>query len=207
MGQAEITKAIASADRMAVISSAVAGQVVHKLAIVGSSIINGVTHVWQVVACGIQDALLAMNSFFARIGASIQKMVEFLAWMFNWNDFLRASDGIYHSITGALDQVPTLMQSLSQYKGQILDSLTLPTDLPKQSLAQMCGLGIPANMGAKAVSYTHLDVYKRQSLSHPPDKERPALRNPRWGLSSPRSSAFRCRWAAVTMKRNGPRSE
>ena len=153
VGQAEITKAIASADRMAVISSAVAGQVVHKLAIVGSSIINGVTHVWQVVACGIQDALLAMNSFFARIGASIQKMVEFLAWMFNWNDFLRASDGIYHSITGALDQVPTLMQSLSQYKGQILDSLTLPTDLPKQSLAQMCGLGIPANMGAKEMDY------------------------------------------------------
>ena len=153
VGQAEITKAIASADRMAVISSAVAGQVVHKLAIIGSSIINGVTHVWQVVACGIQDALLAMNSFFARIGASIQKMVEFLAWMFNWNDFLRASDGIYHSITGALDRVPTLMQSLSQYKGQILDSLTLPTDLPKQSLAQMCGLSIPANMGAKEMDY------------------------------------------------------
>lgn len=152
-GRVQLAEAIASASRLAVVSTAAVGEVVHSVSIIGTTIINGVTHVWRAVAVGVMNAIDAMAEFLKKIGASIQKMVEFLAWLFNWKDFLAASDGIYDSISGALDQVPTLMQSLSKYKAQILTAITLPTDLPNKSLSELCGLSIPDNMGAKEMNY------------------------------------------------------
>jgi len=152
-GTAQIVEAIGSADRLAFVSTAPLGAIAHSISIIGTTIINGTTYVWRVVAAGWANAVRAMSEFCKKIGASIQKMIELLAWLFNWKDFLAASDGIYNNITGALGQVPTLLQTLSQYKDQILTALTVPTDLPKKSLSELCGLSIPDNMGAKEMDY------------------------------------------------------
>lgn len=152
-GRVQIAEAISSANRLAVVSTAAVGEVVHSISIIGTTIIDGVTYAWRTVAVGVMNAIHAMTEFLKKIGAVISKMVDFLAWLFSWKDFLAASDGIYNSITGAIDQVPTMMKSLSTYKAQILSAVTLPTDLPNKSLSELCGLSIPENMGAKEMNY------------------------------------------------------
>ncbi|MBL9042456.1 MAG: LamG domain-containing protein [Myxococcales bacterium] len=152
-GRVQISEAIASASRLAVISTAAVGEVAHSISVIGTTIINGVTYAWRTVAVGVMNAIHAMTEFLKKIGAAIHQVIDFLAWLFSWKDFLAASDGIYDNISGALDQVPTMMQGLSKYKAQILSSLTVPTDLPKKSLSELCGISIPDNLGAKEMNY------------------------------------------------------
>lgn len=159
-GTARITEAIQSADRLAFVSHAGIGEIAPTVSIIGTSIINGVTYVWRAEAAGWANAVQAMAAFLKKIGADIQKMIQFLAWLFNWNDFLIASDGIYDTVVNAFAQMSTTIQGLSKYKETVKSALTPSSDVPTQSLVDYLGVDIPKNLAAKELDYVMELGYK-----------------------------------------------
>jgi len=152
-GKDQIAQCIASADRLAVISSAAANVISHTFSIIGTTIIDGVTYAWRVVANGVLDAFAATVEFLKKIGASIMQMLEYLAWLFNWTDFLKASDRIYSTVETELANAKSLITGLSQYKATLNQYLTLPAGVGQKSLAELCGINIPDNLGAEELDY------------------------------------------------------
>lgn len=152
-GTAKLTEAIASADRLAFVSRAPLGELAHCLSIIGTTLINGATYVWRVEASGWANAVRAMSEFLKKIGASVEKMIDFLAWLFNWNDFLRASDTLYNDITAVLAEAPARFREFAQYKEQVKAALTPSGGWPTQSMTQLTGLEVPTKYGAKELEY------------------------------------------------------
>ena len=141
-GKAQLAQCIASADRLAVISTTAAHEISHTFSVIGTSIVDGVTVAWRVVAAGVQDAI-----------ATAVEFIEYLAWLFNWGDFLAASDRIYSAIDDGMQQVPAMISGLSKYKSTLSEYLTIPADIGNKSLAEHCGISVPDNVGAEELEY------------------------------------------------------
>lgn len=152
-GKAQLAQCIASADRLAVISSSAAHEISHTFSVIGTSIVDGVTIAWRVVAAGVQDAIATAVEFIKKIGATIKKFIDYLAWLFNWGDFLAASDRIYTAIDDGMKEVPAMITGLSKYKSTLSKYLTIPADIGSKSLAEHCGISVPDNVGAEELEY------------------------------------------------------
>jgi hypothetical protein len=145
-GQNEIATSIASANSLAIVTTTAAGELLHHFAVIGTSIVSGATVAWRVICAGVKDALAVTKAWLNRVGADVKKFIEYLAYLFNWGDFLAASDDAYAVAQSAvLGQVSTLIDGLSQYKEQMSKLLTLPQGLGDKSLAQLVGLNINPN--------------------------------------------------------------
>lgn len=152
-GKDQIKQCIATADRLAIIASKAANTITHCFSIVGTSIVNGVTYAWRVVVNGVMDAYHAVVGFLQKVGAEIAKVLKYLAWLFNWNDFLNASDKIYSTIETAFGTAKSQIAKVSGYKAELSKYLTLPANVGDKSLAQHCGIEIPDNLGAEEIDY------------------------------------------------------
>lgn len=152
-GKEQIKQCIATADRLAVIASDATNTITHSFSLVGTSIVNGVTYAWRVVVNGVMDAYVAVVGFLQKIGAEIEKIIKYLAWLFNWNDFLKASDKIYSTIETELGKAKDQLAKVSSYKAELNKYLTLPAGVGDKSLAQHCGISIPDNLGAEEIDY------------------------------------------------------
>lgn len=152
-GTDQIKQCIATADRLAIVASKAANSITHCFSIVGTSIINGATYAWRVVVNGVMDAYHAVVGFLQKVGAEIEKVLKYLAWLFNWNDFLNASDKIYSTIETAFGTAKDQLAKVSGYKAELSKYLTLPANVGDKSLAQHCGIEIPDNLGAEEIDY------------------------------------------------------
>lgn len=152
-GKSAIESCIQSANTLAVVATGAVGQISHTLALIGTTIIDGVTYVWRVVCAGVMDAFDAVKSFLKKIAADIQMFIEFLAWLFDWGDFLAASDAIYDDMREILDGLPARVSSLGQYRSQLNQFVTLPSSVGNKSLAELCHVRIPEVPSFEEVEY------------------------------------------------------
>jgi hypothetical protein len=118
-GKDQIKQCIATADRLAVIATEATNTITHSFSLIGTSIVNGVTYAWRVVVNGVMDAYAAIVGFLQKIGAEIEKIIKYLAWLFNWNDFLKASDKIYSAIETELGKAKDQIAKVSSYKAEL----------------------------------------------------------------------------------------
>lgn len=152
-GRDQIKQCIASADRLAVMSTAAANTLSHTFSIIGTTIIDGVTYAWRVVVNGVLDAYAATVELLKKIGATIEKIIEYLAWLFKWDDFLAASDKIYALIQGEFGKAKDRLAGLDRYKDSLNQYLSLPEGIGEKSLAEHCGIKIPEDLGAEELDY------------------------------------------------------
>ena len=152
-GRDQIEQCIASADRLAVLSTQAANIISHTFSLIGTSIVDGVTVAWRVVVSGVMDAYHAIVQFMKKVGAKIEQILKYLAWLFNWNDFLNASDKLYSTIETELGKAKDQIAKLATYKTELNKYLTLPAGVGDKSLAQHCGIDIPDNLGAEEIDY------------------------------------------------------
>lgn len=154
-GQSQIATCIASADSLAVVATTAAGELAHTFAVIGTSIVNGATVVWRVICAGVLDALTATIEWLKRVGAEIQKFIEYLAFLFNWGDFLAASDVACSLIEQEVfPQIASQFDRLNGYRDQLSKLFTIPQGIGGKSLAQLVGLDInPDNPVMEELSY------------------------------------------------------
>lgn len=152
-GKDQIKQCIATADRLAVLATKAANTITHTFSVIGTSIVNGVTYAWRVVVNGVMDAYAAVVGFLQKVGAEIDKVLKYLAWLFNWNDFLKASDKIYTTIDTEFGKAKDQIAKVKGYKAELNKYLTLPAGVGDKSLAQHCGINIPDNLGAEEIDY------------------------------------------------------
>ena len=152
-GKDQLKQCIATADRLAVISTAAVNTISHTFTVIGTTIVNGVTYAWRVVASGVMDAYAAIAEFLQKVGAEIDKVLKYLAWLFNWGAFLSASDKIYNSIDIQLGKAKEQINKLSDFKPEISKYLTLPSGVGNKSLAEHCGISVPDNLGTAEIDY------------------------------------------------------
>ena len=152
-GKDQIKQCIATADRLAVVATKATNTISHTFSLVGTSIVNGVTYAWRVVVNGVMDAYTAVVGFLQKVGAEIEKIIKYLAWLFNWNDFLNASDKIFSTIETELGKAKDQIAKVSSYKAELSKYMTLPAGVGDKSLAQHCGINIPDNLGAEEIDY------------------------------------------------------
>lgn len=154
-GQSQIATCIASADSMAVVATTAAEGLAHTFAVIGTSIVNGSTVVWRVICAGVRDALTAAVEWLKRVGAEIKKFIEYLAFLFNWGDFLEASDEACELIEEEVfPQISSQFDRLNQYRDQLSQLFTIPQGIGSKSLAQLVGLDIdPDNPVVEELNY------------------------------------------------------
>lgn len=152
-GKDQIKQCIATADRLAIVATKATNIISHTFSIVGTTIVNGVTYAWRVVVNGVMDAYHAIVGFLQKVGAEIEKVLRYLAWLFNWNDFLSASDKIYSTIESTFGTAKAQLAKVLGYKDELRKYLTLPAGIGDKSLAQHCGIEIPDNLGAEEIDY------------------------------------------------------
>lgn len=152
-GQQSIETCIARADRMAIIVKTASNELAHTFSIIGTSIIDGSTVVWRVVCAGVRDAFTAVKAFLLKIGAAIQKVIEYLAWLFNWHAFVVASDEIYADMKEYLAAVPGVINGLGSYRSQLNQYLSLPSDIGDQTIAQLFHLSVPSIPSVDELEY------------------------------------------------------
>lgn len=152
-GQQSIETCIARADRMAIIVKTTPNELAHTFSIIGTSIIDGSKVVWRVVCAGVRDAYTAAKAFLLKIGATIEKVIQYLAWLFNWHDFVIASDEIYADMKEYLAAVPGVIGGLDQYRSQLNQYLSLPSDIGDQTIAQLFHLSVPSIPSVDELEY------------------------------------------------------
>ena len=155
-GQDALRSCIAGANSLAVLTSTTAGDVVHVFSIIGTSMINGATVVWRVICTGVKDAIATLSSFFARIGAEITKIINYLAYLLNWPAFLAASDNIYAALSSSFAALPGYASRLGEFKTSLQEYLNipLPPALANKSISQF--LGLPVNPQSPAIKELNL---------------------------------------------------
>lgn len=152
-GKSALDACIKSANTMAVLAESVGDAVTSTLVFIGSSILDGVTYVWRVVCSGVQDAFDAVKAFIEKIGAAIVEFIEYLAWLFKWHDFVVASDEIYDDLKDNLNGINSQVNGLSQYRSQLNQYLTLPSNVGDKSLSQICHFSLPVMPGSEELEY------------------------------------------------------
>lgn len=152
-GTGAIDTCIDSAKTLAVVAESVAGEVAHTFTIIGTTLIDGTQYVWRVVCAGVLEAIHAVKAFLRKIGAELKKIIEFIAWLFKWHDFVLASDGIYDDMLGYLREVPTRLSELGQYRSQLRQYLTIPSGIGNKSLAELAHITVPSMPGCNELEY------------------------------------------------------
>jgi hypothetical protein len=148
VGERAIRTFIDTADTLAVWTQSAAGEIVRTFEIIGTSIVDGATVVWRVVCAGVLDAITAIEELVKRIGAKIAAFIEYLLFLFNWQDFLDASDDAYKYFDKTLSELPTRLGAVIQpLKQQIRGTLSSALDdgFAQKSIAQTCGINIDAD--------------------------------------------------------------
>lgn len=147
MGIEAIGTYLASADSLAVISTGAFNELAHQLEVVGTSIVKGTTVYWRVVVSGVKEGLAAIEALCLRVGAAIEKFIEYLAYLFNWGDILKAADQCYALLEQTIGQIPEQIRSLDRYKPRLSKALNSVVDasMLDRSLGQIMGIDINPN--------------------------------------------------------------
>jgi hypothetical protein len=99
-----------------------------------------------VIVTGVEDALSVITQLIERIGAQIQEWIDFLAWLFMWDDFLDASDEAYEVIKETMGGAGQQIARLDALKTELTDALreTVEDAIGKRSLGDMFGIDVDA---------------------------------------------------------------
>lgn len=155
-GRAAVRDCIRDAASLAV-ATARDGAAWRTISLVGARLVDGVEQYWRVVVSGVDDLLATIGAFFERIGASLRAMIDYLAALFDWGRFLRASDRIYDVARRSLArQAGALDGKLAAMFAEIENFAAAPlrTDLADQTLGQALGV----RRGASVPVLHELDV-------------------------------------------------
>jgi hypothetical protein len=146
VGTQAIANAIRSADRLAFVGAQSWGSAGRWVEMVGTSIVNGTEVAWRVIVTGVEDALAVITQLIERIGAQIQEWIDFLAWLFMWDDFLAASDEAYEVIKATMRGAGQQIARLDALKTELADALreTVEDAIGKRSLGDMFGIDVDA---------------------------------------------------------------
>lgn len=157
LGEEAIASAITSANQLAVRAAKYGGQWIE---IVGTTLVQGGEVAWRVIVAGVDDALAAVTKLIERIGAKIQEWIDYLSWLFAWNDFLEASDEAYAVIQEAMGGVEQQIAGLDALKTQLGDALreSVEDAIGKRSLADVFGIDVDADSEA----FEQLDYVQEQ---------------------------------------------
>lgn len=144
VGTETITTFVRSADSLAIATESTASDVVHAFELVGTTIVKGTRTYFRIAVRSIQDALAVVEAFCERIGAFVEEVLSYLAYLFRWDDFLQASDEAVRFLEGKLDMMPTFLRSIEPYKTKLVGYLntTLDSSVLNKSIAQLCGIRI-----------------------------------------------------------------
>lgn len=114
--------------------------------IIGTTIVDGVETAWRVVVNGIEEAFAAMEALVKRIAAEVREILEFLAYLFLWDDFLAASDEIHALLDDSFQQLRAKTPQLGEYKAQLADALRKGVEqaVGQRSVGDLFGLDIDA---------------------------------------------------------------
>lgn len=156
VGRDAISTYIDNADSLAVVSSAGLGELVHTLEVVGTSLVKGTTTLWRLSISGLGDALTAMEALCRRVGAAVDKILDYLAYLFKWGDFLRAAEEAYKVIETAIGQIPSFLGQLDSFKARISGALSSAVEpqIMDRSLAQLLGINVsPDSPGVAELDY------------------------------------------------------
>lgn len=146
VGQQAIATAITSADQLAFVVTQASSDAAGWVEAIGTSIVNGTEVAWRVIVAGVDDALEAITTLIKRIGAKIQEWIDYLAWLFMWDDFLEASDEAHAYIKATMSSVGQQIAKLDALKQQLADGLreTVEDAIGKRSLADVFGIDADA---------------------------------------------------------------
>jgi hypothetical protein len=144
VGEQAIANAIKSANQVAFVSAQSWGSTARWVEAIGTTIVDGVEVAWRVVVSGVEDALAAVSQLIERIGAQIMEWIEYLAWLFMWDDFLEASDDFHAKIKDAMGGVGQQIAGLDAIKNQLTDALRESVEdvIGKRSLADVFGIDV-----------------------------------------------------------------
>ncbi len=164
-GQSAISTFVASANSLSIATQSALSDVVHAFELVGTTLVNGVEGYFRIVVRGIQEALAALEAIWRRIGATVEDVLRYLAYLFNWGDFLAASDEAAARLESQLQALPSFLGSLGEYKAKLVEYLgsKLDTSFLNQSLAELCGIRIdPENPVMEELDYVIEQVQRIQ---------------------------------------------
>lgn len=165
LGTSAISTFVRSADSLALATQSAVDDVVHTFELVGSTLVNGAVGYFRVVVRGINEALDALEAICERIGAAIEEVLAYLAYLFSWGDFLAASDEAQRFLEAQLTELPTFLQSLGEYKSKLGEYLNraVDTSFLSKSLAQLCGIRVdPQNPVIEELDYVIEQVQRVQ---------------------------------------------
>ncbi len=164
-GREAIDTFVASANSLGVATQSALSDVVHSFELVGTTLVNGVEGYFRVLVRGINEALAALAAVCQRVGAAIEEVLRYLAYLFNWGDFLAASDGAQALLEAQLSTLPDFLNSLGEYKTKLVEYLNarLDTSFLNQSLAALCGIRVdPENPVMEELDYVIEQVQRIQ---------------------------------------------
>lgn len=147
-GRAAVRDCIRDAASLAV-ATVKDGAAWRTISLVGTKLVDGVEQCWRVVVSGVDDLLATIGAFFERIGASLRALIDYLATLFDWGRFLRASDRIYNVAQRSLErQAGALDGKIAAMFAEIEEFAAAPlrTDLADQTLGQALGVRRGANV-------------------------------------------------------------
>jgi hypothetical protein len=115
--------------------------------LVGERIVNGSKQVFRVMVSGVTEVLQAIEELALKVGTAIQKVIDYLARLFQWHRFLDNMDRIYDTglrmleeadrHTGVLKELPALIDGLVKAPAS--------SEVARKTLGQVVGLN--ARMG------------------------------------------------------------
>ncbi|WAS92615.1 LamG domain-containing protein [Nannocystis punicea] len=142
-GSRAVAQLIDTADTIAVTAASTTNRWVE---IVGTTIVDGTEVVWRAVVSGVDEALSAITAVVKRIGAAIEAILEFLAFLFAWDDFLAASDEALAVIDEEIDRAGSAVAGLAEYKAKLGQTLRTGVEqaIGKKSLGDLLGVDVDA---------------------------------------------------------------
>lgn len=145
-GAQAITALVDSAETLAIEVSDLASTGLRYVEIIGTTIVDGAEAAWRVVVDGVEEAFAAIKALVDRIAAELREILEFLAFLFLWDDFLAASDEVHAVLDGALQQLRSKTPQLGEYKAQLADALRTGVEqaIGQRSVGDLFGLDVDA---------------------------------------------------------------
>ncbi|MCY1065079.1 hypothetical protein OV090_09925 [Nannocystis sp. RBIL2] len=145
-GTQAITALVDSAETLAVEVSQLTDTGMQWIEIIGTTIVDGAEAAWRVVVNGVEEAFAAMEALVKRIAAEIREILEFLAYLFMWDDFLAASDEVHALLDDSFQQLRAKTPQLGEYKAQLADALRKGVEqaVGQRSVGDLFGLDIDA---------------------------------------------------------------
>ncbi|WP_434425081.1 hypothetical protein [Nannocystis pusilla] len=145
-GTQAIGALVDSAETLAVEVSELTDTGMAWIEIIGTTIVDGAEAAWRVVVSGVEEAFAAMEALVKRIAAEVREILEFLAYLFLWDDFLAASDEIHALLDDSFQQLRAKTPQLGAYKAQLADALRKGVEqaVGQRSVGDLFGLDIDA---------------------------------------------------------------